>query len=79
MKIQLTPIPALCIYLIILATYSYCIWQTARAYHPIQQQIIINDLNKRLDNSQWQLLSRNAEIGNLNRRIDSLTISKFEK
>tara|TARA_R100000808_G_C2141025_1_gene148852 strand:+ start:136 stop:351 length:216 start_codon:yes stop_codon:yes gene_type:complete len=62
---QLNPISALLIYLIILATYSFCVWQTAIVFYPVQQQIEINDWKKRCDKCHWQLLKANGEIENL--------------
>ena len=44
MKTHLTPIGALLIYVILLAIYSFCIWQTAIVVHPIQQEMEIIEL-----------------------------------
>ncbi len=71
---QLTPVAALVLYIILLGVYSYGVWQTAITFYPVEQQIEINDLNKRLENCHWQLLERNAEIETLIKRqeLDSL-------
>ena len=60
--IQLTPNTALLIYLILLATYSVCVWQTAITFHPVQQQIEIDDWKKRCEKCHWQLLKANGEL-----------------
>lgn len=65
MKTHLTPISALLIFLILLATYSFCIWQTAITFHPVQQEIEIKDWKKRTTKCHWQLLEANAEIKKL--------------
>ena len=59
---QLTPNTALLIYLILLATYSVCVWQTAITFHPVQQQIEIDDWKKRCEKCHWQLLKANGEL-----------------
>jgi hypothetical protein len=59
---QLTPNTALLIYLILLATYSVCVWQTAITFYPLQQQIEIDDWKKRCEKCHWQLLKANGEL-----------------
>lgn len=56
---QLTPNLALVLYLILLATYSVCVWQTAITFHPVQQQIEIDDWKKRCEKCHSQLLKQN--------------------
>ena len=58
---QLTPNLALVLYLILLATYSVCVWQTAIIFHPVQQQIEIDDWKKRCEKCHWQLLKQNGD------------------
>ena len=62
---QLTPNIALLVYLILLATYSFCIWQTAITFYPVQQQMEINDWKNRCEKCHWQLLKTNSELKNL--------------
>ena len=56
-------------YVILLIAYTYGIWQLANRFQPVEQQIEINDLNKRLENCHWQLLERNAEIETLSKKL----------
>ena len=67
---QLTPLVALILYVTLLGGYSYGIWKCAEYAIPIDQQIEINDLNKRLENCHWQLLERNAEIETLTKKLE---------
>ena len=62
MKTHLTPIGALLIYVILLATYSFCIWQTAIVVHPIQQEMEIDDWKKRCEKCHSQLLKQNKYV-----------------
>ena len=59
---QLTPNLALVFYLILLATYSVCVWQTAITFHPVQQQIEIDDWKKRCEKCHSQLLKQNKNV-----------------
>lgn len=65
MKTQLTPFGALLIFLILLATYSFGIWQTAIIYHPVQQKMEIDDWRKRCEKCHWQLLKANQKLKKL--------------
>ena len=67
MKTHLTPIGALLIYVILLATYSFCIWQTAITFYPVQQEMEINDWKKRCEKCHWQLLKANQELEKQNK------------
>ena len=64
-NLKITPQVALLIYVLLLGAYSYGIWQWAKYTIPIDQQIEINDLEKRLENCHWQLLDRNVEVKKL--------------
>lgn len=64
-KKTLSPGLTLLIYIIVLAAYSYGVWQIFLVVYPAEKQIVINDLEQRLENCQWQLLNRNAEIEHL--------------
>jgi len=55
----------LTLFTLVLSLYTYCIWQTAVSFHPVQQQIEINDWQKRNTNCHWQLLKANSEIKKL--------------
>lgn len=68
----------LLIYVIVQGLFAFGIWNLAIYIHPIEQQIEINDCNQRLEDCQWYLLERNAEIETLTKRIelDSLINSK---
>jgi len=70
MKFEIHPIASLIIALGIQALYTIGVWQFAHYAMPIEQQIEINDLNKRLENCHWQLLERNAEIETLSKKIE---------
>lgn len=59
---QLTPNLALVLYLILLATYSVCVWQTAIVVHPIQQEMEIDDWKKRCEKCHEQLLKQNKYV-----------------
>ena len=67
MKTHLTPIGALLIYVILLATYSFCIWQTAIVVHPIQQEVEISDWQNRCEKCHEQLLKVTKELEKQNK------------
>ena len=66
-QMNLNPLGALLIYMVLLATYSFCVWQTAITFYPVQQEMEINDWKKRCEKCHWQLLKANGELEKLNK------------
>jgi len=50
--------------------YTYTVYHIATVISPAYGQIEVNDLNIRLENCQWQLLERNAEIETLTKKLE---------
>ncbi len=70
MKFEIHPIASLIVALGIQVLYTIGVWQVANHTMSIEQQIEIDDLTQRLEDCQWQLLERNAEIETLTKRIE---------
>jgi len=63
----------------VLAFYTVGIWHVAILTKDSAQAADLEVLTVDYENCQWDLLKRNAEIGKLNRQIDSLRNDELER
>jgi len=55
----------------LLVFYTWGVWTAATVYHPVQQQIEINDWKERTEDCHYRLLQANMEIKALSEKLDS--------
>jgi len=50
--------------------YTWGVWTAATVYHPVQQQIEINDWKERTEDCHYRLLQANMEIETLSKKLE---------